>query len=46
LKHQSDGRAVGGFLLRQAADVAKNALLVATDFLVMFFTLFFLFRDG
>ena len=40
------GRAVSGFLLAQAADVAKNALLIATDFLVMLFTLFFLFRDG
>jgi predicted PurR-regulated permease PerM len=40
------GRVVSGFLLAQAADVAKNAFLIATDFLVMLFTLFFLFRDG
>lgn len=40
------GRVVSGFLLAQAADVAKNAVLIASDFLVMLFTLFFLFRDG
>ncbi|WP_447980027.1 AI-2E family transporter [Candidatus Nitrospira bockiana] len=40
------GRALSGFLLAQATDVAKNAVAVITDFLVMLFTLFFLFRDG
>ncbi len=40
------GRVVSGFLLNQAADVAKNAFLITSDFLVMLFTLFFLFRDG
>ncbi|HEX2056258.1 MAG TPA: AI-2E family transporter [Nitrospiraceae bacterium] len=40
------GKAVSTFLLAQGADLAKNALLFVTDFLVMVFTLFFLFRDG
>ena len=40
------GRAVSGFLLSQGADFARNALLLATNFLIMLFTLFFLFRDG
>jgi predicted PurR-regulated permease PerM len=40
------GKAVSGFLLSQGADFARNALLLATDFLIMLFTLFFLFRDG
>ena len=40
------GKAVSTFLLSQGAGVAKNALLLATDFLVMLFTLFFVFRDG
>lgn len=30
----------------EASIMAKNALVVATNFLVMLFTLFFLFRDG
>jgi len=40
------GKAMSGFLAAQGADLIKNALLFATDFLVMLFTLFFLFRDG
>ena len=40
------GKAVSSFLLAQGADLAKNAFLFVTDFLVMVFTLFFLFRDG
>ena len=40
------GKVVSTFLLAQGADLAKNALLFVTDFLVMVFTLFFLFRDG
>jgi predicted PurR-regulated permease PerM len=40
------GKVVSTFLLSQGADLAKNAFLFVTDFLVMVFTLFFLFRDG
>ena len=40
------GKAVSAFLLSQGVDFAKNALLLATDFLIMLFTLFFVFRDG
>jgi predicted PurR-regulated permease PerM len=40
------GKAVSTFLLSQGADFAGNALLLATDFLIMLFTLFFVFRDG
>ncbi|WP_447601591.1 AI-2E family transporter [Nitrospira sp. Nam80] len=40
------GKVVSTFLLSQGADLAKNALLFLTDFFVMMFTLFFLFRDG
>lgn len=40
------GKVVSTFLLAQGADLAKNALLFVTDFFVMVFTLFFLFRDG
>ena len=40
------GKVVSSFLLSQGADLAKNAFLFVTDFLVMVFTLFFLFRDG
>ncbi|HJU05966.1 MAG TPA: AI-2E family transporter [Nitrospiraceae bacterium] len=40
------GKVVSGFLLAQAGDIAKNAVAFITDFLVMLFTLFFLFRDG
>jgi predicted PurR-regulated permease PerM len=40
------GNAVRTFLLSQGIDFAKNALLLATDFLIMLFTLFFVFRDG
>ena len=40
------GKVVSSFLLAQGADLAKNAFLFLTDFLVMVFTLFFLFRDG
>jgi len=37
---------VSGFLLAQSADVAKNTFLIVTDFLVMLFTLFFLFSTA
>lgn len=40
------GKAASTFLLSQGVDFAKNALLLATDFLIMLFTLFFVFRDG
>ena len=40
------GKVVSAFLLSQGADLAKNAFLFVTDFLVMVFTLFFLFCDG
>jgi predicted PurR-regulated permease PerM len=40
------GKAISTFLLSQGVDFAKNALVLATDFLVMLFTLFFVFRDG
>ena len=40
------GKVVSSFLLAQGADLAKNAFLFLTDFLVMVFTLFFLFGDG
>jgi predicted PurR-regulated permease PerM len=40
------GKVVSSFLLAQGADLAKNAFLFITDFFVMVFTLFFLFRDG
>ena len=40
------GKAISNFLLSQGVDFAKNALVLATDFLVMLFTLFFVFRDG
>jgi predicted PurR-regulated permease PerM len=40
------GKDISAFLLSQGVDFAKNALLLATDFLVMLFTLFFVFRDG
>ena len=40
------GKAMSGFLAAQGAGLAKNAMLFATNFLVMLFTLFFLFRDG
>ena len=40
------GKAVSTFLLSQGTDFATNALLLATDFLVMLLTLFFIFRDG
>jgi len=40
------GKAVSTFLLSQGVDFARNALLLATDFLIMLFTLFFVFRDG
>jgi len=40
------GKVVSAFLLAQGADLAKNAFLFVTNFLVMVFTLFFLFRDG
>lgn len=40
------GKVISAFLLSQGADLAKNAFLFVTDFFVMMFTLFFLFRDG
>ena len=40
------GKVVSSFLISQSMDLAMNALLLATDFIVMIFTLFFVFRDG
>lgn len=40
------GKVVSSFLISQSVDLAMNALLLATDFIVMIFTLFFVFRDG
>lgn len=40
------GKSVSTFLLSQGMHFARNALLLATDFLIMLFTLFFMFRDG
>ncbi|MBI4001941.1 MAG: AI-2E family transporter [Nitrospira defluvii] len=40
------GKVISSFLLSQGADLARNAFVFLTDFLVMMFTLFFLFRDG
>jgi predicted PurR-regulated permease PerM len=37
---------VNSYLMTQAGDLAKNAILFATNFFVLLFTLFFLFRDG
>ncbi|MBS0166961.1 MAG: AI-2E family transporter [Nitrospira sp.] len=40
------GKVVSTFLISQSVDFAMNALMLATDFTVMIFTLFFVFRDG
>jgi predicted PurR-regulated permease PerM len=40
------GKVVSSFLISQSVDFAMNALMLATDFIVMIFTLFFVFRDG
>ncbi len=40
------GKSVSTFLLSQGVNFGRNALLLATDFLIMLFTLFFVFRDG
>lgn len=40
------GKAISTFLISQSVDFAMNALMLATDFMVMIFTLFFVFRDG
>ena len=40
------GKSVSTFLLSQGMDFARNALILVTDFLIMLFTLFFMFRDG
>lgn len=40
------GQAVSGFIAEQGPDLAKDAALFALDFLLMLFTLFFLYRDG
>jgi predicted PurR-regulated permease PerM len=37
---------VNSYVMAQAGDLAKNAILFATNFFVLLFTLFFLFRDG
>jgi predicted PurR-regulated permease PerM len=37
---------VSRFLLDQAGDLLKNVFLLATDFVLMLFALFFLFKDG
>ena len=39
-------KALSGFVLDQVAGLAKNAFLLAANFLVMIVTLFFFFRDG
>ncbi len=40
------GKIVSSFLISQSVDFAVNALMIVTDFIVMIFTLFFVFRDG
>lgn len=40
------GKVISSFLISQSVDFAMNAFLLATDFVVMIFTLFFMFRDG
>ncbi|HMS82748.1 MAG TPA: AI-2E family transporter [Nitrospira sp.] len=40
------GKVVSSFLISQSVGFAMNALMLATDFIVMIFTLFFVFRDG
>lgn len=40
------GKVVSSFLISQSVDFAMNAFLLATNFVVMIFTLFFVFRDG
>ncbi|HKQ33668.1 MAG TPA: AI-2E family transporter [Nitrospiraceae bacterium] len=40
------GKAFSSFLFSQGVDFAKNAFVLVTDFSVMLFTLFFVFRDG
>lgn len=40
------GKVVSSFLISQSVDFAMNALMLATNFIVMIFTLFFVFRDG
>lgn len=40
------GKAVGGIGLSSVGGLAKNTIDLVVDFLVVLFTLFFLFRDG
>lgn len=40
------GKAVSGVLLSSVSGLAKNTFDLITDFFIMLFTLFFLFRDG
>lgn len=40
------GKVVSSFLISQSMDFAMNAFLLVTNFIVMIFTLFFVFRDG
>jgi predicted PurR-regulated permease PerM len=40
------GKAMGGVLLSSVGGLAKNTIDLVVDFLVVLFTLFFLFRDG
>lgn len=40
------GKKVSAFVLERGVDLATNTVLVVTDFVVMLFTLFFMFRDG
>lgn len=40
------GKKVSAFVLERGVDLATNTVLVVTDFFVMLFTLFFMFRDG
>jgi predicted PurR-regulated permease PerM len=39
-------RTLSGFMVAQFTSLAKNAFLLAANFLVMIFTLFFVFKDG
>lgn len=39
-------KALSGFVVEQVAGFAKNVFLLAANFLVMIFTLFFFFKDG
>lgn len=40
------GKLVSTFLISQSLDLATNALMLTTNFFVMLFTLFFMFKEG